>query len=93
LYPPPRLPDHAEELLAAKGTPRRSLDDLTADTFGSDDCPERVDHLADRICAGVDGLVEFGADELHVVLQPRPGGERFVFRGDEQRQRLGESFQ
>jgi hypothetical protein len=38
LYPPLRPQVTAEELLAAKGTqPIRSLDDLAADTFDSDD--------------------------------------------------------
>ncbi|WP_045875868.1 hypothetical protein [Pseudofrankia sp. DC12] len=38
LYPPVRPQVTAEELLAAKGTqPIRSLDDLAADTFDSDE--------------------------------------------------------
>jgi hypothetical protein len=37
-YPPPRPRVSVEELLAAKNTqPIRSLDDLTADTFESDE--------------------------------------------------------
>ncbi|KJE22359.1 hypothetical protein FF36_03231 [Frankia torreyi] len=37
-YPPLRSPVTAEELLAARGTsPIRSLDDLAADTFDSDE--------------------------------------------------------
>jgi hypothetical protein len=37
-YPPLRPQVTAEELLAAKGTqPIRALDDLTADTFASDE--------------------------------------------------------
>ncbi|WP_322747253.1 MULTISPECIES: hypothetical protein [unclassified Frankia] len=38
LYPPLRPQVTVEELLAARGTqPIRSLDDLAADTFGSDE--------------------------------------------------------
>ena len=38
LYPPVRPQITVEELLAARGTqPSRSLDDLAADTFGSDE--------------------------------------------------------
>ncbi len=38
IHPPTRLRQTVEELLAAKGTrPIASLDDLTADTFGTDE--------------------------------------------------------